>query len=53
MENETPWWTGRNYSHIKVPQGSIQKPAIPGHITTGQASLRFSAGPDKPFLRQW
>ena len=26
MENETPWWTGRNYSHIKVPKALFKNP---------------------------
>lgn len=26
MENETPWWTGRNYSHIKVPKALFNNP---------------------------
>ena len=26
MEHETPWWTGRNYSHIKVPKALFKNP---------------------------
>ena len=26
MENETPWWTGRSYSHIKVPKALFKNP---------------------------
>lgn len=26
MENETPWWTGRNYNHIKLPKALFKNP---------------------------